>query len=231
MRSIFRITPVGAVMIAAAGAALALSPARSDEAVRIVAPPVLDTPLAKAPATATAVLAGGCFWGLEGMFEHVAGVRSVRSGYAGGAAAAARYEIVGSGLTHHAEAVEIRYDPSRISYGRLLQLYFSVAHDPTLLDRQGPDRGSQYRSTIFAGDATQAKVAANYIAQLDRAKAYGKPLATTVEVGRSFYPAEAYHQNFLKLNPDHGYIVVNDLPKVAALKRLFPALYLASPVG
>jgi len=226
-----KITPVGTLMIAAAATALWLSPARSDEATRLVPPPAIDMPLAKAPATATAVLAGGCFWGLEGMFEHVAGVKSVRSGYAGGAGATAHYEIVGSGLTGHAESVEIKYDPARISYGKLLQIYFSVAHDPTQLNRQSPDSGTQYRSTIFALNADQAKLATAYIAQLNKAHAFDKPVVTTVETGKAFYPAEGYHQNFLKLNPDYPYIVVNDMPKIAALKKVFPALYAPTPVG
>ena len=226
-----KITPVGTLMIAAAATALWLSPARSDEATRLVPPPAIDMPLAKAPATATAVLAGGCFWGLEGMFEHVAGVKSVRSGYAGGAGATAHYEIVGSGLTGHAESVEIKYDPARISYGKLLQIYFSVAHDPTQLNRQSPDSGTQYRSTIFALNADQAKLATAYVAQLNKAHAFDKPVVTTVETGKAFYPAEGYHQNFLKLNPDYPYIVVNDMPKIAALKKVFPALYAPTPVG
>ncbi len=225
-----KLTPIVALTAAAAGA-LWLAPARSDEAVRLVPPPAPDTPLVKSPVTATAVLAGGCFWGLEGMFEHVVGVKSVRSGYAGGISATAHYEVVGSGLTGHAESVEIKYDPSRISYGRLLQIYFSVAHDPTQLNRQSPDSGSQYRSTIFAQDAGQARLATAYVAQLNRAHTYGKPVVTTVETGKAFYPAEAYHQNFLKLNPTYPYIVVNDMPKIAALKQVFPALYSPTPVG
>ncbi len=226
-----KITPAGTLMIAAAATALWLSPARSDEATRLVPPPAIDMPLAKVPATATAVLAGGCFWGLEGMFEHVAGVKSVRSGYAGGAGATAHYEIVGSGLTGHAESVEIKYDPARISYGKLLQIYFSVAHDPTQLNRQSPDSGTQYRSTIFPLNADQAKLAAAYVAQLNKVHAFDKPVVTTVETGKTFYPAEGYHQNFLKLNPDYPYIVVNDMPKIAALKKMFPAFYAPTPVG
>lgn len=226
-----KITPAGSLMIAAAAAALWLAPARSDEPVHLVPPPAIDAPLAKAPATATAVLAGGCFWGLEGMFEHVAGVKSVRSGYAGGMAATAHYEMVGSGLTGHAESVEIKYDPSRISFGTLLQIYFSVAHDPTELNRQTPDSGTQYRSTIFAQDGTQARLAAAYVAQLNRGHAFAKPVVTTVETGKAFYAAEGYHQNFLKANPDYPYIVAFDMPKIAALKRVFPARYSPTPVG
>ena len=215
----------------AAATVLWLVPVRADEAARRVPPPAVDVPLAKAPGTATAVFAGGCFWGLEGMFEHVAGVRAVRSGYAGGGRTTAHYEIVGSGLTGHAEAVEVHYDPAKISYGALLQLYFSVAHDPTQLNRQTPDSGTQYRSTVFARDSEQARLATAYIAQLNRAHVFAKPVVTTVETGKPFFAAEGYHQDFLKRNPDYPYIVANDLPKIDALKRLFPERYVATPVG
>ncbi len=215
-------TAIAAFGIAAAGAAF-LQPAVSAEAVRVVPAAAIDEPRAAKPGTEVAVFAGGCFWGLEGVFDHVAGVRDVVSGYAGGAAATAHYEVVGTGLTGHAESVRITYDPSKISYGQLLRVYFSVATDPTQLNRQDPDSGTQYRGTVFAQSAAQAKIARAYIAQLK--PAFAKPLATTVETGKAFYPAEAYHQDFLRRNPDYPYIVVNDLPKVAALKRLFPALY------
>ncbi len=198
-----------------------LQPAVSAEAVRVM--PVAAADEAPRPGTAVAVLAGGCFWGLEGVFEHVAGVRNVVSGYAGGNAATAHYEIVGSGMTGHAEAVRITYDPSKVSFGQLLRVYFSVATDPTQLNRQGPDTGSQYRGTIFAQTPEQVRVAKAYIAQLK--PLYSRPVVTTIETGKPFYPAEAYHQDFLRQNPDYPYIVVNDLPKVAALKQLFPALY------
>ena len=178
----------------------------------------------------TAVLAGGCFWGVQGVFQHVQGVSSAVSGYAGGAADTATYAMVGSGATGHAESVRIVFDPAKISYGRLLQIYFSVAHDPTELNRQGPDAGTQYRSTIFPGSAEQARVARSYIDQLNRANTFGKPLATTVEPLEGFYPAEAYHQDFLTRNPHYPYIVINDLPKVESLKRLFPERYRATPV-
>ncbi len=193
------------------------------DTVRVVPAPLVD--VRPAAGKATAVFAGGCFWGLEGVFEHVAGVGDVVSGYAGGAALTARYEVVGSGLTGHAESVRITYDPAKISFGQLLRIYFSVATDPTQLNRQDPDSGPQYRGTIFAQSPEQASVAAAYIAQLNRQKAYPRPVVTTVETGRAFYPAEAYHQNFLARNPTYPYIVVNDMPKVAALKRLFPAVY------
>ena len=210
----------------AAGGAVALNmlaPAVAAESVRVVPAAQTDEPRATKPATAVAVLAGGCFWGLEGVFEHVAGVKDVVSGYAGGAAATAHYEIVGSGLTGHAESVRITYDPSKVTFGQLLRVYFSVATDPTQLNRQGPDSGTQYRSTIFAQTPEQARIAKAYVAQLK--PVYDRPVVTTIETGKAFYPAEAYHQNFLRLNPDYGYIVVNDAPKVAALKKLFPGVY------
>jgi peptide-methionine (S)-S-oxide reductase len=193
------------------------------ETLRVVRAPAVDLPAATAPGVA--VFAGGCFWGLEGVFEHVAGVKSVTSGYAGGAAATAHYEVVGTGLTGHAEAVRIVYDPAKISFGTLLRIYFSVATDPTQLNHQEPDDGTQYRGTVFAQSPAQADVAKAYIAQLNAAKAFARPVVTTVESGKPFYAAEGYHQNFLARNPTYPYIVYNDLPKVAALKRLFPALY------
>jgi peptide-methionine (S)-S-oxide reductase len=208
--------------------------AHAADGVVLVPVPITDEPAAPAgtaaPVTRTAVLAGGCFWGVQGVFQHVAGVTTAVSGYAGGSADTASYERVGSGSTGHAESVKVAYDPKKISYGRLLQIYFSVAHDPTELNRQGPDRGTQYRSTIFPADAEQARVARAYIEQLNRAKTFGKALATTVEPLVAFYPAESYHQDFLTLNPRHPYIVFNDLPKIDNLKRVFPAVYLDKPV-
>ena len=211
---------------AAAAAVLVAISAHSSgaaEAMRVVPAPAVDRPAASSPAVA--VLAGGCFWGLEGVFDHVAGVRSVTSGYAGGAAATAHYEVVGSGLTGHAEAVRIVYDPAKVTYGQLLRIYFSVATDPTQLNHQEPDSGTQYRGTIFAQNAAQAQEAAAYISQLNKARAYAAPIVTTIEKGRPFYAAEAYHQHFLARNPTYPYIVYNDLPKVAALKKLFPGTY------
>ncbi len=192
--------------------------------------PALDAPL-KAGPLQTAVFAGGCFWGVEGVFERVKGVQSVRSGYAGGAKATAVYEVVGSGLTGHAEAVEIKYDPAKVSYGTLLRILFSVAHDPTQLNRQGPDSGSQYRSAIFPQTPEQAKLAQAYIAQLNAAKTWPAKIVTTLEPGKPFYPAEGYHQNYLRLNPGQPYIVYNDLPKVAALKERFPAVWSDKPAA
>ena len=212
--------------LAVAGTAAALvgimQPAVSAETVRVVPAAARDIPRA-APGTAVAVLAGGCFWGLEGVFEHVAGVKDVVSGYAGGKSLTARYEIVGTGLTGHAEAVRITYDPSKVTFGQLLRIYFSVATDPTELNRQGPDTGTQYRGTVFAQSPAQAEVAKAYIAQLKGS--FPAPIVTTIETGKPFYAAEPYHQDFMRKNPDHGYIVVNDAPKVAALKRLFPTVY------
>lgn len=195
---------------------------------RPLPPPALDEALKGD--VETAVFAGGCFWGVQGVFQHVAGIKEAVSGYAGGKAEDATYQVVGSGRTGHAESVRVTFDPKTVSYGRLLQIYFSVAHDPTELNRQGPDRGTQYRSTIFPTSEEQAKVAKAYIAQLDSAHIFSKPIATTLEPGRDFYPAEAYHQNFLTLNPTYAYIVINDMPKIENLKRLYPDAYRADPV-
>lgn len=179
--------------------------------------------------TETAVLAGGCFWGVQAVFQHVKGVRNAVSGYAGGSRANAHYELVGTGTTGHAESVQVTFDPSAISYGQILRIYFSVAHDPTQLNRQGPDSGTQYRSTIFPTSEAQARVAHAYIRQLDKAGVFTAPVVTTVEPGRRFYPAEGYHQNYLVEHPNQPYIVINDRPKVAALKQVFPALYRVKP--
>ena len=184
---------------------------------------------ARKPGSETAVLAGGCFWGVQGVFQHVTGVTSAVSGYAGGDEKTAHYAIVGSGSTGHAEAVRITFDPAKISYGKILQIFFSVVHDPTELNRQGPDSGRQYRSAIFPQGLEQARIARAYLLQLDGAAVFSAPIATTIEPGKSFFPAEAYHQDFLERNPDHPYIVYNDLPKLAALKRQFPELYREKP--
>ncbi len=187
--------------------------------------PAVDLPLAKADGVQTAVLAGGCFWGMEGVFEHVKGVTRVVSGYSGGTADTASYRQVSSGRTGHAESVRIDYDPARISYGQLLKVFFSVAHDPTELNRQGPDTGTQYRSAIFYADADQKRVADHYIAQLQKARVFARPIVTQVAPLSGFYDAEAYHQDYLDHHPTQPYIVINDLPKIAALKRQFPSLY------
>lgn len=195
----------------------------------VIPSPLLDEPATTAK-TETAILAGGCFWGVQGVFQHVNGVANAVSGYAGGEADTAHYEMVGSDTTGHAESVKITFDPGKISYGRILQVYFSVAHDPTQLNRQGPDRGTQYRSAIFPVNDEQAKIAKAYIDQLDQAKLYDTAIVTKIEPGRTFFPAEGYHQDYLTLNPTQPYIVYNDLPKVANLKRLFPTLYRDDPV-
>jgi peptide-methionine (S)-S-oxide reductase len=176
-----------------------------------------------------AVLAGGCFWGVQGVYQHVTGVTGAVSGYAGGEANTADYERVSGGRTGHAESVQITFDPRAITYGKLLQVFFSVVHDPTQLNRQGPDTGTQYRSAIFPATAEQANVAKAYLDQLGQARVFGAAMVTKIEPGRAFYRAEAYHQDFLELNPTYPYIVFNDIPKVQDLKRLFPDLYRAQP--
>ena len=187
--------------------------------------PQIDAPLATAAGTQTAVFAGGCFWGVEAVFEHVKGVTQVVSGYSGGSADTAKYDEVSSGSTGHAESVRISYDPSRISYGQLLQVFFSVAHDPTELNRQGPDTGTQYRSAVFFGNDEQKRVAESYIAQLQGVRAFPRPIVTQVTPLKAFYEAEVYHQGYLVRHPNQPYIVINDLPKIANLQRQFPALY------
>ena len=187
--------------------------------------PAIDTSPAQMAGSQTAVFAGGCFWGVEAVFEHVKGVTQVVSGYAGGSAKTAEYEQVSSGTTGHAESVRVTYDPARISYGQLLKVFFSVAHNPTELDRQGPDTGTQYRSAIFYSNDEQKQVAKAYIAQLQAAHTFARPIVTDVTPLKAFYEAEAYHQHYLARHPDQPYIVINDLPKLANLQRQFPALY------
>ena len=192
--------------------------------------PSADAPL-KAGPLQTAVFAGGCFWGVEGVFERIKGVQSVRSGYAGGARTTANYTIVGSGMTGHAEAVEIKYDPAKVSFGTLLRVLFSVVHDPTQLNRQGPDSGSQYRSAIFPQTPEQTTLTRAYVAQLVAAKSWPAKIVTTLETGKPFYVAETYHQNYLRANPGQPYIAINDLPKVEALKARFPQLWSDTPAA
>ncbi len=191
--------------------------------------PTIDIPPAKT--ANTAVLAGGCFWGMDGVFKHVKGVTRVVAGYAGGNADTARYELVGSGQTGHAESVRITFDPARIRYGQLLKVFFSVAHDPTQLNRQGPDSGTQYRSAIFYVDAEQKRVALAYIAQLQAAHVFPQPIVTQVAPLTGFYDAEAHHQDYLAHHPNQPYIVVNDAPKIEHLRQQLPALYVSAPVG
>jgi peptide-methionine (S)-S-oxide reductase len=202
-------------------------PALAEETARPLPVPQQDVPATDG--IQTAVLAGGCFWGIAGVFQHVKGVRAVTAGYSGGAATTARYRAVEGGNTGHAEAVQVRFAPHQVSYGRLLQVYFSVM-DPTTVNRQGPDQGPQYRSEIFAADPAQRRVAEAYIIQLGAAHAFSQPIATRLSNLSGFYPAEAYHQDYLIRNPSAPYIVVNDLPKLEKLKRLYPDLYRAEPV-
>jgi len=196
----------------------------AQERPRVVAPPALDEPAGRTQPE-VAVLAGGCFWGVQGVYQHVPGVINAVSGYTGGSKANALYDLVSTGRTGHAESVQITYDPRFISYGTLLQLFFSVVHDPTELDRQGPDEGSQYRSAIFPQNPEQTRIATAYIAQLRDAHAFAAPIVTRIEPGHTFYPAEAYHQNYLATHRGFPYIVNNDLPKLAALQQLFPQRY------
>jgi peptide-methionine (S)-S-oxide reductase len=223
-----RLGPILAALVAIVGTACWASSSPAETA-RMVPPPVMDETVPAAPTEVT-VLAGGCFWGVQGVFQHVDGVISAVSGYAGGAGDTAHYEMTSSGTTGHAEAVRITFDPHRISYGRVLQIYFSVVHDPTELNRQGPDTGTQYRSAIFPQTPEHARIAAAYIAQLNEAKAFPQSIVTTIEPGKQFYPAEAYHQDYLTLNPTQLYIAINDLPKVRALEQLFPKRYRPDPV-
>ena len=193
-------------------------------------PTVDESPSAKS-AQETAVFAGGCFWGVQAVFQHVKGVISATSGYSGGPSIAAEYEVVSTGTTGHAESVKVVYDPAKVSYGQLLKVFFSVAHDPTELNRQGPDTGTQYRSVIFYNSDQQKRIAQAYIAQLDQAKVFPRAIVTQVAPLKAFYPAEAYHQNYATLHPDNPYIKYNDLPKVANLQQQFPTLYRASIAG
>ena len=224
----------GVLLLAAAGTMATRSPAVAP------APKVAAGPITSAPApavdpaepgqTATAILAGGCFWGVQGVYQHVQGVKSAVSGYSGGNSQTATYETVGTGSTGHAEAVKITYDPSRVSYGTLLRIFFSVVADPTTLNRQGPDSGTQYRTAIFPTTPQQKAVAQAYIAQLSAAKLWRAPIVTKVERFRGFYPAEKYHQDFLVRKPDYPYILYNDLPKVEALRVAFPNQFQKQPV-
>jgi peptide-methionine (S)-S-oxide reductase len=196
-----------------------------DRAAVAIPGPAVDATLATAKSQQTAVIAGGCFWGVQAVFQHVKGVISATSGYSGGGAKTAEYELVSTGETGHAESVKITYDPSQITYGQLLRVFFSVAHDPTELNRQGPDTGSQYRSSIFYGSDEQKRIAEAYIAQLNQAKVYPGPIVTQVVPLKAFYPAEAYHQDYATRHPDNPYIAYNDAPKVAHLRQQFPDLY------
>jgi peptide-methionine (S)-S-oxide reductase len=194
------------------------------EAAGVIPAPLMDNPKAQGPLQ-TAVFSGGCFWGVQGVFEHVRGVSKVLAGYAGGDRLTAQYDVVSTGLTGHAESVQVSYDPGQVSYGELLRVYFSVAHDPTQLNRQGPDSGTQYRSDIFYADDMQKSIATAYIAQLNKARVFGGNIVTRVDALKGFYAAEGYHQDFLIHNPRYPYIVLYDLPKIDSLKQLYPAYY------
>jgi peptide-methionine (S)-S-oxide reductase len=225
----FRPGWIAAVSLAAIAAVIGQSRLLGAEAPVTIPAPSVDNPKAAGPPQ-TAVLAGGCFWGVQGVFEHVRGVRKVIAGYSGGQRATADYGQVSSGSTGHAESVKITFDPAQISYGQILQIAFSVVHDPTQLNRQGPDVGSQYRSEIFYADDAQKRIAEAYIAQLGQARAYPRPIVTRVDALKGFYPAEDYHQDYLIHNPNVPYIAFVDLPKVENFKRTFPELYNGVPV-
>jgi peptide-methionine (S)-S-oxide reductase len=224
-----RVQVVAALALATAGIVLWHSPLYGAESAVVIAPPTVDN-AKTAGASQTAVLSAGCFWGVQGVFEHVRGVQKAVAGYAGGDRASAQYETVSTGTTGHAESVEITFDPAQISYGQILQIAFSVVHDPTQLNRQGPDVGTQYRSSIFYSDDTQKGIAEAYINQLNASHAFSRPIVTRVVRLKGFYPAERYHQDYLIRNPDAPYIAYNDLPKVENLKRTFPELYSDRPV-
>ncbi len=220
----FRFVVFCSVLILAVALALCNATGRASMA---LPNPEVDSPVAQTGLKREAVIAGGCFWGIQAVFQHVKGVKTAISGYAGGAADTAQYELVSTGETGHAESVKITYDPSQVTYGQLLRVFFSVAHDPTQLNRQGPDTGRQYRSAIFYADAEQKHIAEAYIAQLTKAQSFPHPIVTQVVPLRAFYPAEAYHQDYAARHPYDPYIAFNDAPKVARLRQQFPDLYMA----
>jgi peptide-methionine (S)-S-oxide reductase len=219
----------GAALLTVCALAIPLMPGQAADVARVLPAPALDLPAAGS-GLQTATFAGGCFWGIQGVFEHVKGVTRAVSGYAGGHLAKPSYEQVSSGSTGHAESVSVTYDPSQVTYGTLLRIFFSVALDPTQRDRQGPDSGTQYRSELFVSAPEQERVAKAYIAQLEAAHAFSRPIATRVDPAGPFYPAEGYHQDYLDLHPDQPYIAINDLPKVQALQTLFPDYWHASAI-
>jgi len=217
------VAAIGALAISA----FVIAPSLAAEDAVLIPAPAMDVPASDG--IQTVVVAGGCFWGVQGVFQHTAGVVNAMSGYAGGNKSTANYETVSTGSTGHAESVQIKYDPKKISYGKILQIFFSVAHNPTELNRQGPDSGTQYRSAIFTTSDEQNKVTEAYIAQLNAAKVYGKPIVTKVGPLAGFYPAEAYHQDYLTLHPNQPYIAYNDIPKVENLKKIFAENYIEKP--
>jgi peptide-methionine (S)-S-oxide reductase len=222
-----RFNRLSAAIGALAMTAFVIAPALSAEDAVVIPAPASD--IQASDGLQMVVVSGGCFWGVQGVFQHIAGVASAVSGYAGGSKATANYETVSTGTTGHAESVQIKYDPKQISYGKILQIFFSVAHDPTQLNRQGPDSGTQYRSAIFTTTEEQKKVADAYIAQLNAAKVYKKPIVTKVGALEGFFPAEGYHQDYLTLHPNQPYIAYNDIPKVENLKKLFAENYIEKP--
>jgi peptide-methionine (S)-S-oxide reductase len=222
-----RLSLYAAAIGALAIAAFAAAPSWATEDAVVIPPPAADVP--SSDGLQTAVVSGGCFWGVQGVFQHTAGIASAVSGYAGGNKSTATYEQVSTGTTGHAESVQIKYDPKKISYGKILQIFFSVVHDPTQLNRQGPDSGTQYRSAIFTTSDEQKKVADAYIAQLNAAKVYSKPIVTKVGPLQGFFPAEDYHQDYLTLHPNQPYIAYNDIPKVQNLKKVFAEDYIEKP--
>jgi peptide-methionine (S)-S-oxide reductase len=224
---ISRLSLCAAAVGALAITAFSLAPSRAAQDAVVIPAPAADVQAANG--IQTVVIAGGCFWGVQGVFQHTAGVVNAVSGYAGGSKSTADYNTVSTGTTGHAESVQINYDPKKISYGKILQIFFSVAHDPTQLNHQDPDSGTQYRSAIFTTSDEQKKVADAYIAQLNAAKVYRKPIVTKVGPLEGFYPAEAYHQDYLTLHPDAPYIAYNDIPKVENLKKLFAENYIEKP--
>jgi peptide-methionine (S)-S-oxide reductase len=226
-RQFSRLSLCAAALGAMAISAFPIAPSRAAEGAVIIPAPALDAQASDG--IQTAVIAGGCFWGVQGVFQHTSGVVNAVSGYAGGAKNTADYNMVSTGSTGHAESVEIKYDPKKISYGKILQIFFSVAHDPTQLNRQGPDSGTQYRSAIFTTNDDQKRVAEAYIAQLNATKLYNKPIVTKVGPLEGFYPAEAYHQDYLTLHPNQPYIAYNDIPKVENLKKIFAENYIEKP--
>ena len=226
-RSLSRFSLYAATIGLLAISAIKIAPSLAAEDAVIIPPPVVD--VQNASSIQTVVVAGGCFWGVQGVFQHTAGVVNAVSGYSGGSKMSADYQTVSTGTTGHAESVEIKYDPKKISYGKILQIFFSVAHDPTQLNRQGPDSGTQYRSAIFTTNDEQKKVTDAYIAQLNAAKVYPKPIVTKVGPLEGFFPAEAYHQDYLTLHPNQPYIAYNDIPKVENLKKIFAENYIEKP--
>jgi peptide-methionine (S)-S-oxide reductase len=226
-----RIAKVAAIAALTAASAFGLWSATTAGAVEqavVIPAPAVDLPVSGAEAKA--IFAGGCFWGVQGVFQHVKGVKNAVSGYAGGSADTAHYDMIGSGMTGHAETVEITYDPSVVSYGELMHIFFSVVHNPTQLNYQGPDRGTHYRTAVFYQSPEEKQVVEAYIAQLDAAGVYPAPIVTTLEPFEAFYPAEQYHQDFLTLNPTYPYIAIHDIPKVVALQEMFPAVWQEKPV-